>query len=187
MIDQRLHWLDLETLGLDERQHPILEIGIVTTLIDLYQIDRFHCLVKPTHRDWENGSEAARHMHSHNCLIDEALTDGVTVDEAERNLSHYLARYQTAGRHQYFAGSSVHFDVKFLRHHMPAVLGLVHYRLLDVSSFKVAYEGITGKEMIKPDSTHRSIPDCLASIEEYKIYKQAFDRMWGPRELSPSD
>ncbi|OYX40910.1 oligoribonuclease, partial [Candidatus Saccharibacteria bacterium 32-49-12] len=46
---------------------------------------------------------------------------------------------------------------------------LLHYRMLDVSAWKVVFEGRYRKKYAKPEA-HRAMADIQGSIEELKYY-----------------
>ncbi len=54
---------------------------------------------------------------------------------------------------------------------MPKLANTLHYRMLDVSSFKIVFEGIHNKKYDKKHK-HRAVEDILESIEELKFYLQ---------------
>ena len=51
------------------------------------------------------------------------------------------------------AGNSIHQDRRFMRKWWPEVDGLLHYRMLDVSSYKIIMQGKYGKEFVKRDAS----------------------------------
>ena len=73
------------------------------------------------------------------------------------------------------AGNSVHFDRAFIKQWWPDVFNLLHYRILDVSSFKIVmqnkYHVIFNKK-----ETHRAMDDIRESIAELKFYLNYFTK-----------
>ena len=67
------------------------------------------------------------------------------------------------------AGNSIHQDRKFIDREMPKVAERLHYRMLDVSAWKVYFEGAKHKKFVKPEE-HRAMSDIQGSIEELKYY-----------------
>ena len=61
------------------------------------------------------------------------------------------------------AGSTVSFDKDWLKAHMPEVARRLHYRQLDVSSYKVGFPEIFGT---KTSDAHRAMADIRVSIEQ---------------------
>jgi len=69
----------------------------------------------------------------------------------------------------YLAGNSIHQDRRFIRHEWPALDKKLHYRMLDVSAWKVYFENALGTHFNKPEK-HRALDDIKGSIEELKYY-----------------
>ncbi len=69
------------------------------------------------------------------------------------------------------AGNSIHQDRKFIERWMPRLNELLHYRMLDVSAWKVYFEGARGVKFTKPEG-HRAMDDIQGSLEEFGMYVQ---------------
>ena len=69
------------------------------------------------------------------------------------------------------AGNSVHMDRQFIREYMPFVEQLLHYRMLDVTAWKIVFEGKYGTEFQKQEK-HRALEDIRESIAELKFYME---------------
>ena len=67
------------------------------------------------------------------------------------------------------AGNSIHQDRKFIDREWPNLGFLLHYRMLDVSAWKVVFDGKYGKRFAKPEA-HRALDDIKGSIMELKYY-----------------
>lgn len=67
------------------------------------------------------------------------------------------------------AGNSIHQDRKFIDREWPRLAERLHYRMLDVSAWKVYMEGARGQKFLKRD-LHRALDDIRGSIEELKWY-----------------
>ena len=61
------------------------------------------------------------------------------------------------------AGSSVHFDLAFLRVHMPRLAASLSHRVYDVSSVKLFCRSL-GMPKLPPEEAHRAWPDVMESI-----------------------
>ena len=73
------------------------------------------------------------------------------------------------GKEVILAGNSIHQDRKFIDREMKKLSERLHYRMLDVSAWKVYFEGAKGKKFVKPEM-HRALDDIKGSIEELKWY-----------------
>ena len=67
------------------------------------------------------------------------------------------------------AGNSISQDRKFIDKYWNSIRSLLHYRMIDVSSWKVIFEHKYAKSFSKED-THRAIADIRDSIAELKFY-----------------
>jgi oligoribonuclease len=168
---KRLVWLDLETTGLDPFAPgaAILEIAIVITDCVFQQMaEPFHFCLKPS-VDLLNLGPGVFDTHAKSglftdCSIVDPDTNSVeNVDEWARN---YIENQRATGSP--LCGASVHFDRAWLRQHMPSVIGKLHYRNFDVSTFKILAE-LRGIELPPKREVHRAIPDLEDAIALAKI------------------
>ena len=71
--------------------------------------------------------------------------------------------------------NSIHSDSKFIHRWWPALDLKLHYRMLDVSAWKVLMQGKFGVEYEKKE-VHRAFDDIQASIAELQYYLEWFKR-----------
>ena len=67
------------------------------------------------------------------------------------------------------AGNSIHQDRRFIVNEWPRLNDRLHYRMLDVTAWKVVFEARYGKKFAKPEA-HRALEDIRGSIEELNYY-----------------
>ncbi|MGZ3724112.1 MAG: oligoribonuclease, partial [Bdellovibrionales bacterium] len=67
------------------------------------------------------------------------------------------------------AGNSINQDRLFIRKYMPLTEAALHYRMLDVTSWKVVFNELFQKKFKKKEA-HRAVDDIKESIEEFKFY-----------------
>nr|WP_284328742.1 oligoribonuclease [Demequina litorisediminis] len=80
-------------------------------------------------------NDFVRDMHTTSGLLPE-LEHGTTMEEAQAQVLAYIREHvPTAGKSP-LAGNTVGMDKIFLERDMPEVMGHLHYRVVDVSSFK---------------------------------------------------
>ena len=65
------------------------------------------------------------------------------------------------------AGSSIHFDLGFLRVHMPKLAAKFSHRLFDVSAIKLFCESLGMPKLPKAEA-HRAMVDVEESFAHYK-------------------
>ena len=92
---------------------------------------------------------------------------GQPIKTVERELLDFLD--QNFDEEIYLAGNSIHQDRKFIEREMPELNKRLHYRMLDVSAWKIYFENALNKKFTKPDN-HRALDDINGSIEEFKWY-----------------
>ena len=164
-----LLWMDLEMTGLSPEKDRILEVGVVATDWEFEDIATYESGVKcaknlmrrrMTGEFWEKNTEVRDALMM-------ASAKGLKSDEVENQLVEFVRK--NFGKEVYLAGNSIHQDRKFIERWWPKLDELLHYRMLDVSAWKVYFEGAKGKKFMKPE-THRAVDDIRGSIEELKWY-----------------
>ncbi len=173
--DDRLVWIDLEMTGLDVRRHVIVEIAVLVTGADLVGLDDGIDLV--VHQPPEALAEMddyVTNMHTRSGLLPEIEASTVTLADAGAAALDYV-RGHVAEATAPVCGNSIGVDRRFLDRQLPELDKFLHYRSIDVSSFKelcrrwypVVYKGRPGKS-----ETHRALADVLESIAELKYYRE---------------
>lgn len=155
--------IDVETTGLDPEHHCLLEVA--GFLVDKGTLERvegteFEFVVYPTapyprHRAHPH----VRQMHDTSGLWDE-LPYGTPINEVHRAVWNIL--YQYRGHTIYPCGNSVHFDVSFLKKHLPGVADLLHYRVVDVTSLAL----MSDKPRYPKRALHRAFDDIEETYQE---------------------
>ena len=165
----KLLWIDLEMTGLDPEKDRILEVATIATSWDLAPIKTYEGIVKVDEdiikermvgEFWEKNADSYKSLVQQN-------TNGKPVQEVEQDLLHFLDN--NFGDEIYLAGNSIHQDRKFIDREMPELSKRLHYRMLDVSAWKIYFENALGKKFIKPEN-HRALSDIEGSIDELKYY-----------------
>lgn len=169
MKKAKLLWIDLEMTGLEPEQDKILEVAAIATDMDLQEIARFEAVVKVdlnlmkqrmVGAFWDKNSAARDGLMAQNA-------SGAPVEEVEQQLLDFLDQY--FGKEIYLAGNSIHQDRKFIEREMPSLNQKLHYRMLDVSAWKIYFENALKQKFTKPEN-HRALSDIEGSIEELKWY-----------------
>ena len=164
--------------GLDPSQDQILQICCFITDAQLELLDGhgFEAVIHQPPSVLVNMSQWCVETHGGSGLTAAVLASGTTASAAAANLLAYIQKYVPTPRTALLAGNSVHADRMFLSQGPYAqVLQWLHYRILDVSSFKEAARRWGSEELLKDAPLKREMhlarEDILDSIEEMKFYK----------------
>jgi oligoribonuclease len=170
-VPTKLLWVDLEMTGLDPERDIILEVAAEVTDFDFNQLGSFQALVKQPKEQvvelmqqnsfWEEFSETRETFISQ-------LDNGQASEEVENQLVS-LVEQHFDGEPAVLAGNSIYNDRKFIQKYWPRLDSKLHYRMLDVSAWKVFMQGKHGVQFEKPE-VHRAHDDIQASIAELKYY-----------------
>lgn len=169
-IPSKLLWVDLEMTGLDVPKDRIIEVAVLVTDFNFSVLDSYEAVI-------HHGDEAVNNMnpwgasqHSASGLTAKVRSSKLTEEQVIGEVVG-LIKAQFGDELAILAGNSIWNDRNFIRHWWPEVDQLLHYRMLDVSSFKVLMQGQTGF-VFEKDSSHRAQDDIQASIDELKAYLQ---------------
>lgn len=169
MKKAKLLWIDLEMTGLDPKKDKIIEVAAIATDMDLNEIACMTAVVKVDEKlmqtrmqgeFWDKNSKTRDALFAQNA-------DGQPITTIEGELLDFLDQY--FGKEVYLAGNSIHQDRKFIENEMPELNRRLHYRMLDVSAWKIYFENALNKKFIKPEA-HRALDDIKGSIGELKWY-----------------
>lgn len=171
MTKAKLFWMDLEMTGLDPVEDRIMEVAVVATDWDFQEIATFEAVQKVDEElmksrmvgeFWDKYDFVRKELQDQNNL-------GAEVEEVQGKLVEFLKANFEADQPVILAGNSIHQDRKFIEHEWPLLDSFLHYRMLDVSAWKVVYEGKFKKPFYKTEN-HRALEDIRGSIEEMKYY-----------------
>ncbi|WP_275407330.1 oligoribonuclease [Cellulomonas marina] len=169
-------WIDCEMTGLDLAADALVEVAAVVTDSELNVLgEGVDVVVAPPEAALAQMGDYVRQMHTTSGLLEE-LPGGTTLEEAERIVLEYVRTWVPEPRKAPLAGNSVGTDKGFLDRDMPALVGHLHYRIIDVSSIKeLARRWYPRVYYASPEKTggHRALADILESIDELRYYRQA--------------
>ena len=170
MKKAKLLWMDLEMTGLDPEKDRILEVAAIATDWQFKVLDKMTAIVKVSEglikermvgKFWDDHKTSCEALVSQNKRGEESeLVETKILEFVEKNF----------GKEVFLAGNSIHQDKRFIMKEWPRLDKKLHYRMFDVSAWKIYFENVLGKRFIKPE-THRALEDIEGSIEEIKYYQ----------------
>lgn len=167
----KLLWVDLEMTGLDPNEDRILEVAAIATDWNFKKIAEYTAVKKVgpalmkkrmVGEFWESYPEVREALQTQN-------TQGKNGRTVENELLAFLDEYFDDDTKVILAGNSIHQDRKFIDNEWPRLSERLHYRMLDVSAWKLVFEGKFKKKFAKPEA-HRALQDIEGSIEELEYY-----------------
>jgi oligoribonuclease len=165
---KRFFWVDLEMSGLDDVTDRILEVAVIITDLDLKPLETYHRVVFQPPEVLETMNDWCKKTHGESGLT--ALVPGGTpLATVEKELIELVGRHFPASERIVLCGNSVNNDKRFIDRYMPELAKRLHYRLIDVSSFKEVFREKFGVSFQKGNA-HRAVDDILESIRELSFY-----------------
>lgn len=171
----KLLWIDLEMTGLDPVHDRILEVAAIATDWDFKEIATYEAAQKVSPSLVKSRMEAAPDFWNKFPDVRDALVTQNNSDQAkngrtvENELLAFIDEHFDADEKVLLAGNSIHQDRKFIENEWGRLNERLHYRMLDVSAWKVVFDGKYNKRFAKPEE-HRAIDDIRGSILELKYY-----------------
>jgi oligoribonuclease len=164
----KLFWIDLEMTGLDVDKEVIIECAVLITDLHFQVIDSYETVVKqPQHYldqmdDWNR-------THHRDSGLTAKVPNGTHPDEVEDHLMSMVRKHYKNDDRPVLAGNSIAQDRLFIDKYWPGFGSLLHYRTLDVSSWKVIFNSKYGIKYEKTNA-HRALGDIQESILELQFY-----------------
>lgn len=196
-------WFDTEFTSLDLDRASLMQVALVATDHKLRRVappeQDFSCVVKigdEQHLDlWVEEHLATLVAR---CRSEEA----VPLPDVDARLDSYLENVlgespTDVKMRPILAGNSLHGDWYLARKYLPSLIAHAHYRILDVSSWKVVWKNEIGEFLFDKENdecTRKYFPgefnssaevhdahfDVLASIAELNFYLQHSSINWPP-------
>ncbi len=167
-MSKRLLWMDLEMTGLDDQKDQILEVAAIVTDLELKPLEEFHRVVYQPPEVLAGMNDWCKKTHGESGLT-EACAAGTPLAEVERELIELLERHYSARDRVVICGNSIGNDRRFIDRYLIEFSKHLHYRMIDVSSFKEIYRERWGIEF-KKKNAHRAVDDIFESIRELEHY-----------------
>lgn len=171
----KILWMDLEMTGLEPDKDRILEVAVIATDWDFHEVATYGAAVRVDKCLFERRIEAAPEFWNAFPDVRDALIAqnespaAKSSKEVENELLTFVYEHFENEQRILLAGNSIHQDRKFIDNEWPDLSKKLHYRMLDVSAWKVVFEGRYKKKFAKPEN-HRALDDIRGSIQELQYY-----------------
>jgi oligoribonuclease len=163
-----LLWIDLEMTGLDEKTDSILELAAVITDHDFKIIEKLHHIVYQPTEVVEAMNDWCKKTHGESGLT-ALIPTGTPIGQVESELMALIHRHFGPKDRPVLTGNSIGNDRRFIDRYMPLVAARLHYRMIDVSSFKEIFREKYNLAFVKKNG-HRATDDIFESIRELQFY-----------------
>lgn len=165
-------WIDLEMTGLDEKTDHILEVAVVITDTNLKPLEEYHRVVYQPPAVLEAMNDWCKRTHGATGLTAK-VPNGTPLLKVEQEMAELISRHYGKDDRVVLCGNSVGNDKRFIDAYLPEVAKRLHYRLIDVSSFKEIFRERFGINF-KKGGGHRAVDDINESIRELDFYLSFF-------------
>ena len=154
--------------GLEVEKEKILEVAALVTDHDLKSFGSLEAVVFQPAEVLAGMDEWCRKTHGKSGLVDR-VPHGITEAALDDSLCSLLDAPDCPKGRPILAGNSIAQDRKFIDRYLPKFAARLHYRMLDVSSFKIVFEHRLGLKY-KKQNKHRALDDVRESIAELQCY-----------------
>lgn len=170
--DARLLWIDLEMTGLVANRDKILEVAAIITDWEFKELAEFHSGVGQKENEVGSLLDANPFyvkMKDNKRALLELANSSPPSQIVEQQLMKFITEHCDMHRPVVLAGNSIHIDRQFISAAWPHLEQVLHYRMLDVTAWKLVFEAKYGIKHEKRE-THRALEDVKESIAEMKNY-----------------
>lgn len=161
--------------GLDPQKDLILEVAAEVTDFEFKTLESYEARVQQKPETVAARMQANTFWRDFPSNRDEFLAkleDGQPLKEVEQDLLELVNKHFGAEL-AVLAGNSIYNDRMFIKNWWPTLDLKLHYRMLDVSAWKVLMQGKYGVVYEKKE-VHRAFDDIQASIAELQYYLDWF-------------
>ncbi len=192
---EKFFWLDMEMTGLDVNHNVPIEVAVIVTNSKFECLDSFETAIFQSPAELSKMDDWNQKHHSESGLLARIPT-GMSMIDAEQKLldiidRHWLSAQNLGGQKKLgdsppseqkakadkpiLAGNSIHQDRLFISKYFPRLHQKLHYRMLDITSWKVVMQSIFKIEF-KKKKKHSALDDIHESIAELQEYLKYFTK-----------
>ncbi len=176
-IPTKLLWMDLEFTDFDYPNACVLEVSVEVTDFNFTTLASYEARIKNNPEKLVKRFALNTFWQEYSENRDAFVTGNDSAKDSKIVEAELIAlvEEQFGNEPAILAGNSIHSDRSVIKAHWPAFDLKLHYRMLDVSSFKTIMRGKYGVEFDK-NSPHRAYEDVQASIAELQYYLDWFEK-----------
>lgn len=165
----KLFWIDMEMSGLDVNKEVILEVAAIITDLNFTELETFEAVLTQPQSYIDNMDDWNKEHHTKSGLIAKVAM-GKEPSYVERKLIDLVSKHFPDPKERpMLAGNSISQDRLFIDKYMKDFSRLLHYRMLDVTSWKIIFKNKFNQEY-KKTNQHRALDDIRESIQELQYY-----------------
>jgi oligoribonuclease len=175
VIPTKLLWVDLEMTGLDLAKDVILEIAAEITDFNFKTLESYEARVQYKQEVVAERKQKNNWWANFPANRDDLLNNlgkGKPLKDVEQELIALVSKH-FGDEPAVLAGNSIYNDRMFIKQWWPQLDLKLHYRMLDVSAWKIFMQGKYGVKYEKKE-VHRAFDDIQASIAELQSYLDWF-------------
>jgi oligoribonuclease len=170
----------MEMTGLDVARNVPIEIAAVITDYEFRTLDSYHAVIRQPQHYLDAMDAWNKEQHKKSGLM-EKVSQGREPQEVEKELLRLVDRHfpridpksinpkDPKAGWPILAGNSIMQDRLFIDKYFPEFAARLHYRMLDVSSWKIVFQNRFKKKYEKTN-LHRASGDIEESISELRYY-----------------
>lgn len=162
----------MEMTGLDVERERVIEVAAIVTDIEFKELDTYHAIVKQPGEFLARMDDWNKQHHGESGLT-ALVPNGRDPADVEQDLLRLIAKH--FGEPAVLAGNSIGQDRLFINRYFPKLAAKLHYRMLDVTAWKIMFNARYGIKYEKKNS-HRAVDDIRESIAELALYLSHIQR-----------
>lgn len=159
----------MEMTGLDVEKEVVIEVAAIITDNKLNPLDTYHAIVRQPQEFIDRMDDWNKRTHGDSGLT-ALIPTGKDPAEVEKDLIALAEKHYQAKDRIILAGNSIGQDRLFVNKYFKRFAERLHYRMLDVTSFKIVFNNMFQISYAKKVANHRAIEDVQESINELKRY-----------------
>lgn len=167
-VMEKILWADLEMTGLNIETSVIIEIACIVTDLDFNELGIYDAVVYQPQGKLNKMDEWNTMTHGESGLTSK-VPFGKPLKIVETEIINFLNKYYSEDP-IVLAGNSIYHDKRFIDKYMKDLSKKLHYRIIDVSSYKQIFKYKFGINCTEKKERHRALDDIRESIAELEYY-----------------